>query len=152
MKVIELLLQRKKLAVGFTTGILMFGGVAYHTMEDQVRDLSSCTKTSCIGKIPGETAIPAGRYEIKDTYSPRFKKNVLEVVNVPGFQGIRIHPGNTEADTEGCLLLGLKGNERSISESRKAIEQFNKDVRAEFAKGNKVFITITNGQPVVVSK
>jgi len=93
-------LKRKILAGGFTLGVLVFGGVTYHSVEDQVRVLDKCTATTCNGKINGQTAIPAGTYEIKDTYSPKYKKNVLQVMSVPGFQGIRVHSGNT-AD---CLV------------------------------------------------
>ena len=57
-------------------------------------------------KIPGKTAIPAGRYEITVTFSARFKRPLPLLMNVPNFEGIRIHPGNSSADTEGCLLPG----------------------------------------------
>lgn len=57
-------------------------------------------------KVAGKTAIPAGTYDINLTFSPRFKKYMLLLENVPGFAGIRIHAGNSSADTEGCLILG----------------------------------------------
>jgi hypothetical protein len=58
-------------------------------------------------KIPGKTAIPTGVYKMSKTVSPRFKRNMVLLENVPNFSGIRVHPGNTVEDTEGCLLLGL---------------------------------------------
>lgn len=140
-------LKRKTAAAGFTLGILTIGALGsvgiyqYNTVEDTVRKLSNCTQTTCTGKIAGKTAIPAGRYEIRDTYSPRFKKHVLELVGVPGFQGVRIHSGNTADDTEGCLILGLKGTEFGVAESRAAMAKFNADVRKALAKG-RVFIVI----------
>lgn len=137
-------LKRKLAAAGFTLGVLTMGTVSlhqYNTVEDTVRKLSNCTQTTCTGKIAGKTAIPAGRYEIRDTYSPRFKKHVLELIGVPGFQGVRIHSGNTADDTEGCLILGLKGTEIGVAESRAAMAQFNADVRKALTKG-RVFINI----------
>lgn len=137
-------LTRKLAAAGFTLGVLSMGAISLHqysTVEDPVRKLSNCTQTTCTGKIAGKTAIPAGRYEIRDTYSPRFKKHVLELIGVPGFQGVRIHSGNTADDSSGCLILGLKGTEFGVAESRAAMAQFNADVRRALAKG-RVFINI----------
>ena len=57
-------------------------------------------------KIPAHTAIPRGTYEVVVSMSNRFKKRMVEIKNVPGFSGIRIHGGNTHDDTEGCPLLG----------------------------------------------
>ncbi len=57
-------------------------------------------------KVPGHTAIPEGSYDVVISYSPRFKRDLPLVSPVPGFTGIRIHPGNSADDTEGCLLPG----------------------------------------------
>ncbi len=141
-------LRRKVVAAGFTLGVLTMGTVSlhqYNTVEDTVRKLSNCTQTTCTGKIAGKTAIPAGRYEIRDTYSPRFKRHVLELIGVPGFLGVRIHSGNSADDTEGCLILGLKGTEIGVAESRAAMAQFNADVRKALAKG-RVFINIEDAK------
>lgn len=67
-----------------------------YTLEDVVRSGP---------KVPGETAIPAGTYPLLITYSNRFKRLLPLVDNVPGFAGIRMHGGNTSANTEGCLLV-----------------------------------------------
>lgn len=131
------------LAAAATLGIASFAGHQYATVEDPVRVLSNCTKTDCIGKIPGVTAIPAGTYEIRDTYSPRFKRMMLEVVGVPGFQGIRIHSGNTADDTDGCLIPGLKQTPTGVAYSRLAVEQLNRDIREKLKTG-PVWITITD--------
>ncbi len=131
-------------AIAFTLGLLVTGTNNYATVEDPVRTLTNCTQTTCQGKIPGVTAIPAGRYQVLDTYSPRFKKNVLELRRVDGksgFQGIRIHSGTDADDTEGCLILGLRGTETGVAESRRAIERFNAEARADLAKG-RLFIEI----------
>ena len=83
-----------------------------YTCEDKVRPK----------KIWGETAIPAGNYQLSLTWSNRFKKVLPLLKNVPGFEGIRIHAGNTSADTEGCILVGLSRTTNGVAESRKAME------------------------------
>jgi hypothetical protein len=57
-------------------------------------------------KVPHETAIPAGRYRVIVDWSNRFKKYAFHILDVPNFTGIRIHSGNTDKDTDGCLLVG----------------------------------------------
>ena len=69
-----------------------------NTIEDKVRPSGE--------KIYGKTAIPAGTYPIVITYTPKFKRELPLIFNVPGFSGVRIHPGNDENDTEGCILVG----------------------------------------------
>ena len=68
------------------------------TLEDAVREK----------KIYGKTAIPAGRYNVVNSFSNRFKRTLPEVQNVPGFLGVRMHGGNTDEDTHGCPLLGMR--------------------------------------------
>lgn len=131
------------IAATATLGIASFAGHQYATVEDPVRVLTDCGKTTCNGKIPGATAIPAGTYEIRDTYSPRFGRMMLEVVGVPGFQGIRIHSGNTADDTEGCLIPGLKQTATGVAYSRPAVEQLNRDIREKLKTG-PVWIKITD--------
>jgi hypothetical protein len=57
-------------------------------------------------KVPGRTAIPAGRYRLIVDWSNRFQKYAFHLLNVPNFDGIRMHSGNTDKDTDGCLLAG----------------------------------------------
>jgi hypothetical protein len=83
-----------------------------YTLEDIERDV----------KIKSETAIPKGTYKVIINQSNRFKKLMPLVLNVPNFEGIRIHPGNSNHDTEGCILVGQTRSKDYISKSRKAYE------------------------------
>lgn len=94
------------------------------TLEDTVRPKGE--------KIYGKTAIPAGKYKVKKTYSPRFKKQLPEILNVPNFSGVRIHAGNTAKDTEGCILLGLNKTKGAVLCSQNAMAFFMDKTPAEF--------------------
>lgn len=97
---------------GATLGVLFVDGVfECFTLEDELRAV----------KIPGETAIPAGRYAVKLTHSPRFGRVLPEVLNVPNFTGVRIHAGNRKDDTEGCLLVGEHRGDNWIGNSQLAL-------------------------------
>lgn len=94
------------------------------TLEDTVRPKGE--------KIYGKTAIPAGKYKVKKTYSPRFKKQLPEILNVPNFAGVRIHAGNTAKDTEGCILLGLNKTKGAVLCSQNAMAFFMDKTPDEF--------------------
>jgi len=83
-----------------------------YTLEDKERDV----------KIKSETAIPKGTYKVIINQSNRFKKLLPLLLNVPNFEGVRIHPGNTNHDTEGCILVGRTKSKDFIGQSRKAFE------------------------------
>ena len=76
------------------------------TLEDKVREVAGQPVEKW--KIKGETAIPMGRYRVTLETSHRFGTNTITLNNVPGFTGIRMHTGNTEKDTEGCIIVGYK--------------------------------------------
>lgn len=115
----------------FTLGNLSMDGDPFcDTLEDKVRT----------EKIPRETAIPAGRYEVKLTYSRRFKRVMPQLMNVPNFEGIRIHSGNTDKDTEGCILVGKFDGDHSLINSR---DTYN-DLMDELEKCKEpIYILIT---------
>lgn len=93
-------------------------------------------------KVYGQTAIPAGKYQVKLTYSPKFKKVLPEILNVPMFTGIRIHPGNSAKDTEGCLIPGTWDglNPDWVTSSNKAFDKLY--AKLETAEKNNEEITI----------
>ena len=108
----------------YTIGKLYIDGhYLCDTLEDTVRKGV---------KIVGKTAIPAGKYKVKKTMSPRFKKILPEILNVPGFSGVRIHAGNTAADTDGCLLLGLNKAKGQVLESQTTMAFFMARTPNEF--------------------
>ncbi len=106
------------------------------TLEDVVRPI----------KIKGMTAIPAGMYEVVINFSARFNKLLPLLLNVPNFDGIRIHPGNTDKDTEGCILVGQTKNVDFIGSSRVAFAALFNKLQAAAAQ-EKIFITITEERP-----
>ena len=78
-----------------------------YVLEDKVREPSSSPSEPVSSwKVYGETAIPKGTYKVIVDFSNHFHRDLPHILDVPGFAGIRIHVGNTEKDTEGCLLLG----------------------------------------------
>lgn len=85
----------------YTIGRLYIDGSYFcDTLEDPVRDLARQPK------VPGQTAIPAGTYDVVVNISPKFRRLLPLLLRVPHFEGIRIHRGNTAADTAGCPLVG----------------------------------------------
>ena len=109
----ELLLARKWFTERSTIGELHLGSeFQCYTLEDRVHEGP---------KVPGRTAIPTGRYRLSMTYSPRFNMVLPLVCDVPGFTGIRVHAGNTDVDTDGCILVGQVRKEDEILLSRAAL-------------------------------
>lgn len=103
MRDIKFLLQRDVCAPGFTLGRLFVDGMMYgFTCEDRDRKLEENPGA----KIQKRTAIPRGLYRLTASYSNRFKKVMPLIKDVPCFEGVRIHGGNDQYDTEGCPLLG----------------------------------------------
>lgn len=131
----QIIVQRTWKSNESTVGTLTFGDLQLYTLEDVVRAPGV--------KVYGETAIPAGMYELQITMSNRFKKLLPLVLNVPGFEGIRIHAGNTAKDTEGCLLLGLQRQPNFVGQSVAAMAMFMPKLEAALKLG-KVYIEYRN--------
>ena len=113
---INLLLERFYIGTQYTIGRLKVDGMYFcDTLEDVVRDLNKDgdLNDEDEDKIPKYTAIPFGRYRVIITKSPKFKRDLPEILNVNNFTSIRIHAGNDIDDTEGCILVGenkIKGH------------------------------------------
>ena len=134
----KLTLKRIALRSTYTIGRLYVDGNYFcDTLEDTVRDLNKNGKfDNGEKKVYAKTAIPYGTYEIKWTYSPRFKKYTPQLMNVPSFEGIRIHAGNTSADTEGCILLGENKQVGMVLNSRATINKFYPLIKKACSNGN----------------
>jgi hypothetical protein len=94
-------------------------------------------------KIKGETAIPKGIYNVALTWSPKFRREVMMLENVPNFERIYIHGGNDHNDTEGCILVGniRRGTER-IDRSNAALSDVMQLFNEAKARGESVKIEI----------
>jgi hypothetical protein len=120
---IHLTLQRVPAGWG-TPGTLSLGGTFLcYTLEDADRQLETAGSEA---KVPGETCIPRGEYRVVLTESRRFGQITPLLLEVPGFTGVRIHPGNTVEDTEGCLLVGTSRSGQEVRNSREAYEKLMK--------------------------
>jgi hypothetical protein len=129
----ELKLIRDKFTDESTIGRLLINEVFHcFTLEDKVREV----------KIKNVTAIPKGRYEVIVNFSNRFQQQMPLLLNVPNFEGVRIHWGNYSKDTEGCILLGTTKAVNMIGNSRAAYAKFM-SVLNKVSKTEKIFITIS---------
>lgn len=131
----KLELKRRFFTDKSTVGELSIDGAfECFTLEDVVRPEGE--------KVFGKTAIPPGTYEIVVTHSPRFGKELPMLLDVPGFEGVRIHTGNTAEDTEGCILVGNQTGVDRIANSRAAYDALFAKIQA--VRGTQeISITIT---------
>lgn len=113
-----------------TIGEMTIDGVfECFTLEDKERPV----------KIKSETAIPKGTYKVIINMSNRFKKLLPLLLNVPNFEGVRIHPGNSNHDTEGCILVGRTRSKDYIGQSRKAFDS----LFLKMQKAKQITLTIS---------
>jgi len=98
----KILILRTHYTESDTSGVMLVNDEFFgYTLEDKVRHTE---------KVKNHTAIPAGVYEVVVDYSPRFKRLMPRIKNVPNFIGIRIHGGNTHKNTAGCPLVAANRN------------------------------------------
>lgn len=122
--------------------------VFIHTLEDTVREQSGVPVEQW--KIDGKTAIPSGRYKVSRVNSPRFGRDTLSLDNVPGFTVIRIHAGNDDSDTEGCLIAGTtvildpKGDGGNVGGSRIALQKLKDYLIPKLKDGEVVWWNVIN--------
>lgn len=151
-----LTLERKYKKEAYTIGKLYIDGeYICDTLEDKDRGLRQDMSLEEINeiKVYGETAIPTGTYVIDmNNYSSKFGKKSFYVelcggklpllVDVPGFNGIRIHAGNTNKDTLGCILPGYNKAVGKVLSSRAAFTKLYQRMQVEYFCGNEIKIEI----------
>lgn len=126
-----------------TIGQLFVNGVEFcFTLEDVIREITGAPVNRW--KVPGDSAIPQGTYRVEITYSPRFRCDLPLVLAVPGFEGIRFHAGNTDADTEGCILVGRWFGGEVIKESKKTLDALMAVLEAGMQDGQPITLEILN--------
>ena len=105
----KILVKRIAKRPTYTIGKMYLDGKYFcDTLEDTDRNISQSTPLDTIkkAKLPNNTAIPTGTYKVIVNVSPKFKRLLPRLLNVPGFDGVLIHRGNTDKDTSGCILIG----------------------------------------------
>jgi hypothetical protein len=126
-------LKRKIFTDDSTIGELSIDGeFVCFTLEDKVRDT----------KIQNVTAIPYGKYEVIINFSNHFQKYMPLLLNVPNYEGVRIHSGNKSTDTEGCILVGSSKSLNFIGNSRVTFNSLFARMK-KVEKKEKIFINIT---------
>lgn len=132
----KMVLDRCWLTARATVGKLSVDGVfRCFTLEDRYRPPPE-------PKVPKQTCIPVGTYLVVLTKSPRFGRVMPRLVDVPGFQGILIHPGNTPEDTDGCILLGLHRFPDHVTESMSAYASLFAELVVASARGEEITIDV----------
>jgi hypothetical protein len=120
---------------GATLGSLYLDGHwLSFTLEDEIR----------AEKVPGKTAIPAGVYPVRLTWSPKFQRLLPEVLDVPGFTGIRVHSGNRASDTEGCPLVGFARANAAVLQSKPAEAAVLAALAAAEDAGDEIRLVVEN--------
>ena len=120
----------------YTIGRLFIDGKYFcDTLEDRVRAPGV--------KVPGRTAIPAGKYQVELTESLRFGRLMPRLKDVPGFTGVLIHSGNTADDTEGCILVGKNRVKGKLLDSRETFARLFKVLFVAERGGEKLEIEIS---------
>lgn len=141
----EFKLVRRYKGPKYTIGSLYINNVyKCDTIEDIDRGLyDTMTKEEIKSKkIYGQTAIPYGEYEVQVTYSPKFKRDLPILLNVKGFDGIRIHRGNTQEDSSGCIIPGENKEVGKVLNSTKYELELVSIIKNVNKLGEKVIIKI----------
>ena len=142
----EVLIDRAWKKDGYTISRLYVNGKLFgcNALEDTDRGLNQKMDLDEIKnkKVYGQTAIPIGSYECVYTYSNRFKKMLPLLLNVKGFEGIRIHSGNSSKDTEGCILVGLNLKKGMVLNSREWTNKLVSKMKEAWNRKERVIIVI----------
>lgn len=137
----QLLLQPlEKTPLSTVSNLFVDGMWECFILEDTVREEAGRPVSSW--KVAGVTAIPSGRYRIDITDSARFGRKLPLLVDVPGYSGVRIHPGNGPENTEGCLLPGKSHGSNKVGNSRDAFNKLYETLLAAHDAGEEIWIEV----------
>lgn len=140
----------------YTIGVLLIDGIRFcETCEDADRGLrkeDTLAKIRSV-KVPGETAIPLGTYEVRmDIVSPKYSQvawykslcggKMPRIMGVPGFEGILIHPGNSALDSLGCILPGRNTVKGGLTQSRDTFKALYKKMKVAHDRGESITLEI----------
>lgn len=152
----ELIVDRKWKNQSYTISNLIINNKVFcQVLEDTDRGLDDSMSLTKIKELkkPSITAIPKGTYKITlDVVSPRFCTKVFykqvcdgklpRLLNVKGFDGILIHAGNTDKDTDGCLLVGMNLEKGKVLKSQETFKELYKLLKDKHDKGEEITIKI----------
>ena len=140
----KLRLERKYFKETYTIGNLYINGSFFsNTLEDKNRDVNKNGKfDNGETKVYGETCIPFGTYKVILTMSPKFKRELPRLLNVPSFEGVLIHRGNTAKDSAGCILIGENKAVGKVLNSTPYEERLVKMMKTAISRGEEITIEI----------
>lgn len=140
----KLRLERKHFKDTYTIGNLYVDGTFFsNTLEDKNRDVNKNGKfDNGEAKVYGETCIPFGTYKVTVNMSPKFKRELPRLLDVPSFEGILIHRGNTAEDSAGCILVGENKAVGKVLNSTPYEERLVKMIKGAIARGEEITIEI----------
>ena len=128
----------------YTIGKMSIDGLYFcDTLEDVNRDSNLNGKfDNGESKVFGDTCMPKGIYNVTVPFSPKFKRDLPRLLNVPSFEGILIHAGNTTNDTHGCILVGENKVKGQVINSRKYENLIVEKCKDAIKRGEKITIEI----------
>lgn len=140
----ELRVERLWPKENYTVGRLYVNNEFFsNTLEDKIIDKDkSGVFDNGEKKVYGESAIPYGKYKVICNWSPKFGRNLPRLLDVPHFEGILIHSGNTAKDSAGCILVGKNTSKGILSESRYTSDKLNEIIDAAQKRGEEITIEI----------
>lgn len=140
----ELRVERLWPKENYTVGRLYVNNEFFsNTLEDKIIDKDkSGVFDNGEKKVYGESAIPYGKYKVIYNWSPKFGRNLPRLLDVPHFEGILIHSGNTAKDSAGCILVGKNTSKGILSESRYTSDKLNEIIDAAQKRGEEITIEI----------
>ena len=138
----KILIKRFEFGTNYTIGKLYVDdSYVGYTLEDRVREVPGVAVKEW--KIKDETAIPRGTYSIIVDFSNHFQRELPHVLDVPGFEGIRIHPGNSDKDSSGCILVGSTwAGTDFIGNSRVTFEHLFDMIKAALKRDETVTVEV----------